>query len=357
MRGQFFRGNRSLLFILSITFFLTASLVTRPALAQGSANNLGNGGKHSIQGRLYVSGGTGRSELVGKTIRLVSFGFGELSVVADGTGTFIFRNLNPGSYYVVIEGGDSFEDVREQVVIDEAGSTSMSGLRISQTPRTANVQVYLKPKAGAQIAIPSVINAELEKAPKDARELFIKAQNSAQAGDLPKAISELQQATKIYPEFALAHNELGLLYAKNDDLIKAIESFKAALKLNRDSFSSRLNLGIAFLNQKKLAEAEAQLVAAAIIDPNAVTPHYYIGLVSVEKKDLAIAQAAFEKAKELTGKKPFPMLHRYLGGVYMAVKKWPQAAVELETYLKEAPDAKDAAKIKTTIAELKAKPS
>jgi regulator of sirC expression with transglutaminase-like and TPR domain len=57
----------------------------------------------------------------------------------------------------------------------------------------------------------------------------------------------------------------------------------------------------------------------------------------------------------MTGNKSFPVLHRYLGGVYIAKQMNKEAIAELETYMKQDPTAKDGDRIKQTIADLKSK--
>jgi regulator of sirC expression with transglutaminase-like and TPR domain len=76
-------------------------------------------------------------------------------------------------------------------------------------------------------------------------------------------------------------------------------------------------------------------------------------VIKYESNDIDGALAAFEKAKELNGTKPHPMLHKYLAGVYLKKNDHAKAASELEIYLAQSPDAKDAEQIRKTIAQLK----
>jgi tetratricopeptide (TPR) repeat protein len=147
---------------------------------------------------------------------------------------------------------------------------------------------------------------------------------------------------------------LGRLHLKKGKLDECISSLRTAVRYDAADFKARLHLGIAFLNKMELDAAEKELVEAAFLNTQAVTPHYYLGILFIEKKNYDIAQKAFEKAKELKREKDYPLLHRYLGGIYEVKKLRKQAVEELETYLRLQPQAKDAERIRRTIADLKA---
>ena len=85
--------------------------------------------------------------------------------------------------------------------------------------------------------------------------------------------------------------------------------------------TARMYLGITLAMQRKLPEAEKELVAAVKFNTAEVN-----------------------------------LAHRYLGGVYIARREYKRAADELETYLKLAPKAADAAQIRATIVDLRNKP-
>ena len=63
----------------------------------------------------------------------------------------------------------------------------------------------------------------------------------------------------------------------------------------------------------------------------------------------------WKKQSSSTGDQDFPLLHRYLGGIYVAKQLNKEAVAELETYIHQDPNAKDADRIKQTISDLKTK--
>lgn len=336
---------------------LTLSTFVAPkAGAQGSATNyLGNGGIHTIQGRLYIANGR-RSDVMGMKIRLFNVASNDLSVIADGTGTFAFKNLLPGSYTVQIEGGDDFESVQENVLIDDPGSSNLSStIRLRGGARIASVQVYLKPKQSKEtLAGLKVINAKLASVPKPAVELYEKAQRSINEKNEAQAIGQLRDALAIHKEFSLAWNLLGLLLQKAADNTGAVAAFRSAVKYDSASAATNLNLGCALFNESIYPEAEKYLMDALVINPFSYRGHYYMGLTQLKLKRIDVAEQAFRRAIEV-GSTEAGMAHYMLGGIYWSVKRYKDAANELELYLKLEPNAKDVAKTRASIAELRSK--
>lgn len=353
-----FRGlfvcDRRLLSLFVFAVFCFGFYDTGNAVAQGSAtNDLGNGGIHSIQGRIYISNGR-RSDITGIRIRLINYASNDLSVIANTTGTFIFRNLLPGSYTVLVEGGEIFENVQESVVIDDPGSSNLSStIRLRGGSKTASVQIFLKPKASIATAA-EVINAKLVSVPKPARELYEAAQRSISEKNEVRAISQLREALIIYKEFSLAWNDLGVLLQKNDDPKGAVEAFRSSIRYEPESAAANLNLGCALYNVKAYSEAERYLINALVKNASSYRGHYYMGLTQLKLGRIDIAEQAFRRAIEV-GDQQAGMAHYMLGGIYWSVKRYKDAANELEIYLKLEPNAKDADKTRASIVELRSK--
>ena len=323
------------------------------ARAQGSGvDSMGNGGKHSIRGRIFFP--SGRRMDTGLKIRLESTGFGDITVISDANGSFNFQSLRPGTYTVVIE-GDDFETVREQVTIDSDSSMMRGGGGVPSVPRPYTVQIYLQPKrAAGPSARPGVLNAALAGVPKPAVELFYKALDSMRDGHNDRAVEQLRAAIEIDHDFALALNDLGIAYMNLRQPDKALEPLRAALKLTPDNYVTLTTYGIALFDSQRLAEAEEQFGKALQKNHASPTAHYYIGLIHLKRHDLDGGEKELKSAVTLGGGE-MALAHYYLGGIYWSRHEYKQAADELETYLRLAPNAEDAAKTRATIKELRAK--
>src|ERR1700741_1606731 len=93
---------------------LILSLFVLPAavFSQGSGRDAtGTGGNHVIRGKVYFP--SGRRAEGSIQVKLQTFGMGEMSTLADASGSFTFTSLSPGNYTVVVNAGDDYEIARE----------------------------------------------------------------------------------------------------------------------------------------------------------------------------------------------------------------------------------------------------
>jgi len=341
----------SLRYPLFLTLLLSLSIAAH-AQAGGGVDTTGTGGRHSISGRImFPSGQRADSRL---KVRLESSGNGDLNVLADGNGTFMFRGLTAGSYTVVVEGGDYFETARETLYIEPTLTDPRSNVAIGPLSRPYVVQVYLRPKDKPEQTKPGVLNAALASIPKPALELYDKGVQAAARGETDVAIDNLRRAIVLYPNFGPALNELGVQYLKKGDLEKAAETLQRVLQLSPEAAEPCLNYGIVLLQQKKFPEAEKQLRNAVDKNPNTYTAHLYLGITLIYVKNYTDAESQLRKAVTIGGPKA-SQAHYYLGGLYWQTGKHKEAADELETFLKLEPKAANADKLRNTIRELRNK--
>ncbi|MEO6334407.1 MAG: tetratricopeptide repeat protein, partial [Pyrinomonadaceae bacterium] len=244
------------------------------------------------------------------------------------------------------------EDVREYVTID---TEAQGNIAIRPTPKVITVPIYLQFKRGVTLKN-KVINAKWSGIPKSTLEHFKRGGDLVQESKNTEAEVEFRKAIELSPAFAPAYTELGRLQLATGKLDAAVESCRSAIRYDAADFDAHVNLGIAYLNLKKYDLSEPELVTAAYLNRSAVTPHYYLGLLFlVGRYDLNVAQKAFETARELNGGKSLPNIHKFLGLIYMKKAMEKEAVQELETYLKLAPKALDAVKVKKDISDIKAK--
>lgn len=322
------------------------------AQAGGSVESVGTGGRHSIQGRLIFPSGK-RAEVRLK-IRLESQTSGDLTVLSDINGYFSFQALRPGTYTVVIDGGENYRSVRESVFIESATVSTRRTTQIIPISRPFTVQVYLQPKEEPTGLKAGVLDASLAALPKPAVDLYNKALESAAKGEHTKAAEQLRHAIALYPAFVTAMNELGVQYIFLKDFEKAVEALRSAVNLAPTQFQPRLNYGVALLNQMKFEEAEAQLREAVKTADSAATAHMYLGIALVNLKRYDEATKELERSVVLASGK-LAQSHYYLGGIYWRARDYKRAAEELEKYLQLDPKAHNAEKVRATIKDLRAR--
>jgi Flp pilus assembly protein TadD len=333
----------------SILLFICAGY--HSSNSQSGVDQTGNGGLHTIQGRVYLPNGRALDSSI--PVKLESTSHSTQSVYTDRNGAFSFRSLNPGNYSIIVNAGESFLIAREYFTIDP--EISLPGRpRIVTVPKTFNAPIYLqfKPNVAQKN---EVINAKLANVPKDAIAHCQKGMELDRAGKTDEAIKEFRQAIAIYPQFAIPYTELGKILIKTGKLEEAVRELSLAVRFDATDFEARLNYGIALFGRKELPDAEKELRGAAELDKTAVTPHYYLGLLFVQNRNLDDAQKAMETARLLKGEKEFPLVHKYLGGIYWGKKQYRQAAEELEKYVELMPNAKDADQTRKTILDLRSR--
>jgi len=335
-------------------FFILLTVLCLPAgaVAQGSGReSTGNGGNHVIQGKIFFP--SGRRAEGNIQVKLQSFGSGEISTIADSSGSFSFTSLSPGNYTVVINAGDEYEIASEGVTIDSDLNVSRS-VSLNSGTRRYTVMVTLQVKASNHTKA-SVVSAALAEVPEQARALYEKAVQFGKSGDSEKAIENLKAAISLFPKFPLALNELGVQYLTVGQAGKAVEPLRSASKLSPDAFTPKLNLGIALLETNQIPDAEATLRDALKIT-STPTAHMYLGLTLIRVQRFDEARVELETAISTGGANPnLAQAHRFLGGIYWKAQEFKRAIDEFETYLRLTPNAPDADRVRGTIQELRAK--
>jgi tetratricopeptide (TPR) repeat protein len=339
---------------LAWLFALAAWLVWMPptaVLAQsgGGVDTTGTGGSHVVQGRVFLP--SGRISDARLRVLLESTHSATLTVLTDPNGSFRFTSLMSGSYTVVVEATEQYESARESVYIEQ-----QSGRTSRDAPRIATVYINLRPKrtTDGEAHAPGVINASLANVPKPAADLYLKAMEAVRKNENERAVDLLKNSLEFYPDFRLALSEMGALYLKLKRPEKAVEPLRTALRLAPDDFLTLLNYGIALYDRKEFAEAETQFRKAAQKNASSPTAHFYIGVILLKRRETDEAEKELRAAVTAGGDR-VAVAHYYLGGIYWGRQDYKRAAEELETFLRLAPDAPEAERVRSTIKELRAK--
>ena len=346
------RRSRSYIFVaLSVTVLMTFAATSARAQMGGidpDPGDLGTRDRNTIQGRIYLPGG--RKLDVRVKVRVQgSIGYDRFQF-SDDSGAFAFRRLQSGSYTVTIDAGAEFEIWTERVdIIAPARRQNDPGVVYTVTS-------ILQPKAASNVGSPGTIDASAGGAPDEARALYKRAVESASTGDRKKAIEQLQQALVIYPRFMTALNEMGVQYIEMKEWEKAAEALRKAITIGPEAFHPRLNYGIVLIHLKKFQDAATQLGIAIQKDSSSGPAHYYLGRALVSVGNYAAAETALRQAISIGGEETVEA-HRYLGAVYIEQRDNARAADELDLYIKLAPKAKDADRIRAIVKDLRSQAS
>ena len=334
--------QRRLLGFFAVVAF--ALCFVTPARAQvflpPGATDTGLGGGNAIAGMILLPSGQRLQRRV--TIRLQTMTKGDRVTTSDEYGKFAFRGLVNGEYTVIIDKEKEFEPFRQLVEIRQFRGTA---------PQLYNLNIRLTLKEEPK-SKPGVLVVELANVPERALAHYNNAAEEAKKNNHAAAVEELKLAIKEYPSFVNAFNELGVQYLKLKQLQNADEAFQAALKIEPDAFAALINRGITNFMMERYGEAVPILRKALKKNDQSAVGHYFLGqsLANLGLFD----DAEKELLRSLTlGKEEMKEAHRMLAIIYSSRDKKKEAADQLETYLRLAPNVPDADKLREKIRQLR----
>ena len=315
------------------------ALDSDPAQAIGNRNTARN----TIEGMVYAPNRQPLNRRV--KVRITGATGGTLFTMTDDDGSFIFRRLAGGTYFLSVDSGDGLRGEETVDIIDPGRSRG---------GQTVNVYVQTRYAERRREAKPGVVNAALADVPKAALELYQQALDAAAAGDGKKAVEKLRGALKHHPRFMLAFNELGVQFMRLNQLDEAEAALRSAVEIAPEDFNPRFNLGLVFLRRKQFAESAAELRLALKSKPSAAQARLHLGRALIGLGRFAEAESEMRQAAELGGPE-VNEAHRYLGAIYIELADTARAISSLEKYLALEPKAKDADSIRKILEQLRAK--
>ena len=147
--------------------------------------------------------------------------------------------------------------------------------------------------------------------------------------DLPRAFRNFLDAVELDPDFALAHNNLGLAYIVIGALKPAIESLNQAIAVYEDLDIAFTNRGLAKLESNCYQDAFDDFVTAIRIDPRDPMHYNNLGVLWLDNGQPEAAVPCFRKAIELNREHPMPW--RNLGYTFRELSDYEQADDYFET--------------------------
>lgn len=267
----------------------------------------------------------------------------QMIAYTDQAGRFELLNVTPGEYTVE---ADWDRDRRY-----EAGSERVQVRRGASTA----VTVYLKAKkveaatGGDKSVSVAMLN---QKVPSAAKREFEAASRFSSEGNTIESIAALRRAVAIYPNYLMAHNDLGAQLLEQGELEEAAKELRAAIKIDPKAANPLINLGIVLERQKNYAESLATLDKALSLEATAPAAHLYAGIDSVMLNDMVRGEQEFKTAHELGGT-GYAIALLHLGQLYIKKGERELAIQSFESYLRESPNAANAAQIQQLIGKLR----
>jgi len=253
-----------------------------------------------------------------------------------------FRNVAVGEYHVVVSGDG----------IDTAAS-ELFEVDTRQVTQSLYVTVHRSPSSEQNAAgsMPGTISASQLKVPEKARRLLDKANDEIAKQNWGLAAELLKKAVAVCPEYAMAYNNLGVVYERMNDVAREQQALEKAVSLDPHYAPAFQNLVKVYLRERTYARAETLLMKGLSADPNNSDYLTLMADVQYMEGHYDAAINAAQKVHALSNAHP-SVAHYIAAKAYQQEKRQDQALAEFQTFLKEEPDGPRADHVRDDMAKL-----
>jgi tetratricopeptide (TPR) repeat protein len=253
-----------------------------------------------------------------------------------------FRNLSVGEYRVVVSGEGIETTTSDLFEVDTRQVTQSEYVTVRKSQSSEGKAIASKH---------GTVSASELKIPEKARTQLDKANEAIVRQDWNEAVELLNKAIAIYPQYAMAYNNLGVVYARMNDVVHEQQALEKAVSLDPHFAPACQNLVKVYLRQKAYSQAGALLDKGLSADPNNTE---YLALMAdvqymVGRYDAAINAA--QKAHSLSNAHP-SVAHYIAGMAYVQQKRRGQALAEFQMFLTEEPTGPRADHVRGDVAKM-----
>lgn len=255
-----------------------------------------------------------------------------------------FAALQVGDYHLVISGEGVEETDSGVFQVDARKSSQSLFITVKRTGEgeAAAVRPGAPPVALVDINVPDGAKREYEKAAEPLSK-----------GNWKKAKEAILKALAIYPKFAAAYNDLGVIYARLGDRIHEREALQQAVTLNDHFSAAYVNLGKMSIADRDFPGAETFLGKAISSDP--ANPNTLMLLANVELLDKHFDEAIANCRKVHSMPHGSESLVHYIAArALMHENRRDEAVTELRTFLVEEPSGPRADAVRGELSQLQA---
>lgn len=267
------------------------------------------------------------------------------STISEDSGKFVFRKLDPGAYTLAVyipgrgearktvEVGPGTSDGHGRVVLkfDLRDSDFVYHDIVRQENSVSTMELTIPDKAFHE---------------------YQDAQKALRKREVPDAVKHLETAIRIAPQFANAWNELGTIAYQTQQFPRAEECFREALKRDPKAYEPLVNLGGVLVTLNKLDEAWKFNGFAVLERPGDALANSQMGMTYFGLGDYDRAVKYLETARRID---PAHFSHPQLILAEIHLRRGERAAAAdcLEDFLAHHPDWPQAAKMRSTIGDLR----
>jgi tetratricopeptide (TPR) repeat protein len=236
-----------------------------------------------------------------------------------------FANVPPGSYHLIVCG--------------QTFSTTDSG-NIDVTS-TGNARFGVKVKRANDfewnygLSTKAFVAASDLAAPARARKQFDKANELLAKQDLTQALQKFNKAIALYPSYAVAYNNLGVIYARLGEPQREREALEKAVGIDDHLALAYTNLGRMRIAASDFGSAATALQKASALDPTEAVTLLLLSYAELMEQRFNEAVTTSRRAHELQDHPAF--VHRVAARALEQKREITGAIAELEQFLEEEP--------------------
>lgn len=260
----------------------------------------------------------------------------------DSSGLFVFRGLSNGIYQVRVQPYET----------SYIGQTQR--IQLERTRAFEQVDFVLAMKRSASLtAAPGAVF--VQEVPDQARKQYERAVALLQKAEQRKeGLETLKKAIELFPNYFNALELLGTEYVKQQEFEPAIPVLTKAIEVNSRAYQSLYALSIAQYNLKQVPLALESIRRAINLNQKSSSANLWLGMLLRQTDKLDEAETYLKQADHLAESKS-PDVHWQLALLFNQLKRYKEAADELELFLKVQPDSKDKELIKKLIQQFRQK--
>ena len=257
----------------------------------------------------------------------------------DSSGLFAFRRLSTGIFQVRVQTfGTSYIGQTKRVQLERTRAFEQVDFVLTGKQTSAMTT------AGGAVFVQEV--------PELARKEFDRGSDLLKNDRRKEGVDSLKKAIEMFPSYFAALELLGMEYVKQQEYEPAIGVLTKAVEVNRRAYQSLYGLSVAQQSLKQLPEAIESMRRAITLNPTSVNANLWMGMLLRQSAKLEEAETYLKQANKLAESKS-PDAHWQLALLYNDLKRYREAADELELFLKVQPDSKDIELIKKLIRRLR----
>ncbi|MGI9108196.1 MAG: CDC27 family protein [Pyrinomonadaceae bacterium] len=270
----------------------------------------------------------------------------------NGSGSYYFARLGPGRYRVRVLAFETIyaEQTQEVEIINMARRTGDGGVQITGR-ESAQLDFYLRPRASAVANVSTGANSVVfaQAVPEEARKTFEQGVADLRENREASGLNALKRSIELFPEYYAALDRLGTEYIMRRHYLAAAILLNQAVKVNQRAHTSYYSLGYSLYNLNRKREAIESLKRAVNLNAASVNAPILLGRTLREVGKYDDAERQLKRAKELA-KGIASEVNWQLALLYgNNLKRYTEAADELELFLKAQPESRDTASIRKLI--------